>query len=158
MSTQNEEDASGGCYCGEVRFLVAADTHPLVSGYCHCESCRRAHAAPLYQVAWIPASAFRVTRGDRWLKWYTHSEITREHLHRHFCANCGTRVFNTFDGPFNGQQLSASGIFPTLFDDQALARSERWAPRVHMHCEDSLIDLSRFDDGLPKLPRGADAP
>jgi hypothetical protein len=83
--------------------------------------------------------------------------MTREHLRRNFCVNCGTKVFNSFEGPFNGQQISAAGIFPSLFDDQLLARSERWAPRMHMHCEESLMDLSRLNDGLPKLPKGADA-
>jgi hypothetical protein len=43
-----------------------------------------------------------------------------------------------------------------LFDEPSVARAERWAPRVHMHCADSRIDLARFDDGLPQLPRGAD--
>jgi len=28
-------------------------------------------------------------------------------------------------------------------------------PRIHMHCEESIIDLSQINDGLPKLPKGA---
>lgn len=154
----DDNEVLGGCYCGKVRFQVAGDVRPLLSGYCHCVGCRQAHAAPIYEVAWILSSDFKIIEGSERLKWYTRSEITREHLRRYFCENCGTKVFNTFEGPFNNQQISAIGIFRSLFDDQSLAQSERWAPQIHMHCEESLIDLSMFDDGLPKLPKGADAP
>ena len=41
----------GTCYCGGVKFGVTIDSTKYVRAlYCHCESCRRAHAAPLYQV------------------------------------------------------------------------------------------------------------
>lgn len=157
MTEPREADVLGGCYCGEVRFAVPGRCVPLLTGYCHCLGCRQAHAAPVYEVAWIAAADFAITRGNEWLKWYTRSPTTREHLKRYFCVNCGTKVFNAYDGPFGGQPVSAIGVFASLFDDQAVARSERWAPRMHMHSEESLMDLSRLDDGLPKLPRGADS-
>ncbi len=157
MTIETDKAVLGGCYCGEVRFLIPGDVHPLLSGYCHCVGCRQAHAAPIYEVAWIATSDFTITQGRERLKWYTRSEITREYLHRYFCENCGTRIFNSYDGPFNGQSISATGVFSSLFDDQSLARSERWAPQVHMHCEESLLDLAQLNDGLPKLPKGADA-
>lgn len=157
MSGNDVSDVLGGCYCGEVRFRVPGNVRPLVAGYCHCIGCRQAHAAPIYEVAWINAADFSVTQGQEKLNWYTRSEVTREHLKRYFCTNCGTKVFNSYDGPFNGQSIAAAGVFPTLFDDQQLARSEQWSPQVHMHCEESLIDVSEFNDGLPKLPKGADA-
>ena len=157
MAVEHDKEVLGGCYCGDVRFLIPGDTRPLLSGYCHCVGCRQAHAAPIYEVAWILKSGFEITQGLERLKWYTRSEITREHLRRYFCENCGTKVFNSYEGPFNDQQVSATGIFRSLFDDQLLARSERWAPQIHMHCEESLIDLSQLHDGLPKLPKGANA-
>ena len=157
MPKDSAKDVVGGCYCGEVRFLVTGLTDPLVSGYCHCQSCRQAHAAPIYEVAWITAADFSVTQGEDRLRWYTRSEDAREHLRRYFCTNCGTRVFNTFNGPFNGQDVTVTGIFPTLFDDQIQARSARWAPRIHTHCEESLINVAHFDDGLSKLPTASDA-
>lgn len=157
MSAANENDVTGRCYCGEVRFLIPRDVQPLLSGYCHCVGCRQAHAAPVYQVAWVPSAALEITQGRDLLKWYTRSQVTREFLRRYFCTNCGTKVFNSFEGPFGDQQISAAGVFPTLFDDQSMAQSERWAPSVHMHCEESLLDLTQLNDGLPKLPKGADA-
>ena len=157
MPIERETEVLGGCYCGAVRFRVPGDVRPLLSGYCHCVGCRQAHAAPIYEVAWILKSDFGVTQGHDGLKWYTRSELTRKHLRRYFCENCGTKVFNSYEGPFNGQDVSVTGIFSSLFDNQLLARSERWAPQIHMHCEESLMDLSQLNDGLPKLPKGANA-
>ena len=37
----------GRCYCGAVTFSVRTDAKVHLGCYCHCESCRRAHAAPL---------------------------------------------------------------------------------------------------------------
>src|SRR5262245_2590783 len=47
----------GRCSCGAVQLELVPPT--LFASYCHCESCRRAHAAPF--VAWtaVPCTAFR---------------------------------------------------------------------------------------------------
>jgi hypothetical protein len=156
MATDHSQDVLGGCYCGEVRFRIPGQAQPLQTGYCHCVACRQAHAAPVYAVAWLPDTDFEITQGQEFLKWYTRSDTLRAYLRRHFCTNCGSKVFNSYNGPFGDQQISALGAFPTLFDDQVLARSEPWAPSMHMHCAESLMDVSLINDGLPKLPKGGD--
>ena len=35
---------------------------PVFSGYCHCLSCRKAHAAPLYQTAVTKATTFKLLK------------------------------------------------------------------------------------------------
>ncbi len=157
MSKEYESEVRGRCYCGNVRFHIPGTAAPLLAGYCHCLACRQAHAAPIYAVAWLAESDFGITQGQESLKWYTRSQPPQVHLKRYFCLNCGTRVYNHYVGPFGGHQVSAAGVFPSLFDDQSVARSERWSPRIHMYCEESLIDLTQFADGLPKLPKGAAA-
>lgn len=157
MPQQNDNEVHGGCYCGNVRFLIPGTAQPLLSGYCHCVACRQAHAAPMYAVAWLSTSDFSVTKGEESLKWYTRSQMPETRLQRYFCLNCGTKVFNAYDGPFGDQRVTATGIFPSLFDDQSLVQGDKWAPRIHMHCEESVIDLSLLNDGLPKLPKGAAA-
>ena len=157
MPIDDDSDVQGGCYCGEVRFLIPQTAIPLLSGYCHCLACRQAHAAPMYAVAWLLPAEFGITKGEEMLKWYTRSESARDHLRRHFCRNCGTKVYNSYNGPFGEQHICATGVFPTLFDNQTVVSSKRWAPTVHMYCEEAIIDLSQFNDGLPKLPRGAAA-
>ena len=39
------QDIQGGCMCGAVRY--SATTNPANSMVCHCQSCRRAAAAPV---------------------------------------------------------------------------------------------------------------
>jgi hypothetical protein len=50
----NAVHVTGHCYCGAIRFAVdiPEGDAPIFTAYCHCDSCRRAHAAPLYHVAW----------------------------------------------------------------------------------------------------------
>ncbi len=157
MSQVKESEVLGGCYCGNVRFQISRTASPLLSGYCHCLACRQAHAALIYAVAWLSDSDFSITKGEESLKWYTRSQPPKVNLKRYFCLNCGTKVYNRYEGPFGTQNVSATGIFPSLFDDQSVAKSDKWLPRIHMHCEESLIDTAQFSDGLPKLPKGAAA-
>jgi hypothetical protein len=53
----------GHCYCGEITFSIPANVEPHIATYCHCESCRRAHSSPLYQVVYIKPEEFVITAG-----------------------------------------------------------------------------------------------
>ena len=52
MNDDNAHNILGGCYCDTVRFSIAAGTQPVWAGYCHCQDCRKAHAATLYQAVY----------------------------------------------------------------------------------------------------------
>ena len=49
-------------------FSVRTDAKVLMGCFCHCESCRRAHAAPLYQVCYVQADGFKLTAGREHVK------------------------------------------------------------------------------------------
>ncbi len=49
--------ATAICLCGAVEISVVTDS-PLFSGFCHCQACRRAHSAPLYQLLFLGTSNF----------------------------------------------------------------------------------------------------
>jgi len=72
-------ERSGGCLCGEVRF-VASGTPDRV-GLCHCLDCRKHHGALFYAAAIFPAGSVRID-GE-----------TRDYRGRHFCPRCGSSVF-----------------------------------------------------------------
>lgn len=72
-------ERSGGCFCGEVRF-VASGTPDRV-GLCHCLDCRKHHGALFYAAAIFPAGSVRID-GE-----------TRDYRGRHFCPRCGSSVF-----------------------------------------------------------------
>ena len=102
----------GHCYCGAVQFTVAlpAGARPIFSAYCHCDSCRRAHAAPLYHVVCVDALMFNVTAGASLVEHYTKPGGT---ITRAFCRQCGTRVMNTF-GDWRLGNVEPVVFFPNL--------------------------------------------
>lgn len=109
---------TGHCYCGAVQFAVhiPAGQRPFFSAYCHCDSCRRAHAAPLYQVVCVDAHMLSITAGAEHIRAY--QKRPRVPC-RDFCGICGTRVRNRFPGwrP-GGRELVA--FFPNLFEEGAM--------------------------------------
>ena len=68
--------------------LTSASVRSL---FCHCDSCRRAHAAPLYQVVYLPESCFEITTGAHLLQAFARSPA---HVVRSFCSACGSRICN----------------------------------------------------------------
>ena len=155
MTEEFGQDVLGGCYCGEVRFRIVAGAQPKWAGYCHCQDCRHAHAAPLYQAAYVDARAFQITQGEHRLSWYTRSQAQAGELNfkRYFCQRCGTRVYNTTRTEHDGATVDECGTFPSLFDDQLVATNATWSPRDHVQCAESIMKLSALKDDLPKYDR-----
>jgi hypothetical protein len=82
-----ETPLEGRCACGAVIMQLAPPT--LFASYCHCASCRRAHAAPF--VAWtaVPNERFRLVQGRDAVASYASSPG----VSRAFCGRCGTPVW-----------------------------------------------------------------
>lgn len=78
------QPAEGGCLCRSLRYRVIGA--PLSSIICHCQSCRRASAAP--SVAWLTfdVARFKLLSGE--LRRFRSSPgVTRT-----FCAVCGSPI------------------------------------------------------------------
>jgi hypothetical protein len=80
-------EARGRCMCGTVRFIARFPSRFCC--HCHCESCRRAHAAAFVTWVGFPSAQVRVTAGTDAVATYVSSPGTR----RTFCRSCGTRLF-----------------------------------------------------------------
>jgi len=108
-------DVSGHCYCGAITFEVhiPQGASPLFTAYCHCDSCRRAHASPLYQVACVDASMFRITQGAEHLVEFTKPGGT---ITRAFCGVCGSKILNRF-GPWRPGGREPLAFFPATLDE-----------------------------------------
>jgi len=74
------------CMCGAVQLRVRFPSR--FCAHCHCESCRRAHAAGF--VTWIgfPSAQVDVVAGQESVATYESSPGTA----RTFCSRCGTRL------------------------------------------------------------------
>ncbi|MEN3973527.1 GFA family protein [Emcibacter sp. SYSU 3D8] len=75
----------GACHCGAVAFEVDAPAEVTVQD-CNCSMCRMTGYLHLI----VPASRFRLLRGQDALTTYTFNTGTAKHL---FCQYCGIKSF-----------------------------------------------------------------
>jgi hypothetical protein len=75
----------GSCLCGSVVYEIDS-LGPIV--HCHCNTCRKAHAAAFASTARVDRAHFRWLQGHDALRAF---ESTPGKL-RHFCSNCGSHL------------------------------------------------------------------
>ncbi|MFT5585093.1 MAG: hypothetical protein ACI9VR_002681 [Cognaticolwellia sp.] len=148
MPLTNSLHVTGHCYCGAVTYKVdmPAGKRPRFALYCHCDSCRRAHAAALSQVVCVDTTMLTITAG---------AELVTEFSKppngpvRAFCSACGSRMYNAFPGwkPDDG---TTPVVFFTSTLDQAITRElpERFRPTGHNYSEECVLDLARLEELL----------
>jgi len=122
---------TGGCLCGAVRYRVTAE--PVETLFCHCQTCRRAHGAPV--VAWltVPIAGFEITAGE------PAAYRSSPQAFRHFCGRCGTPLtWREAEDPKYVDVSIAS------LDDPELA-----PPGLHLWTESKISWLDTADN----LPR-----
>lgn len=127
--SDHSETHSGTCYCGAVS--VAVTGAPVFSAYCHCESCRKWHSAPMAALAAWPASDVTV-QGD-----VVVSDKTDE-TQRTSCAKCGGNVLTTKPG------LGWKVVYPLTLSGSEFT----YQPAAHIFYAERVLD---FADGLPKF-------
>ena len=118
---------TGGCVCGAIRYEVNAE--PIVMFNCHCRDCQKITGGPYTPVVYVPANAFKITKGTP--KYYkTTSEIMGDNV-RGFCPDCGSRLFGGMSA--EGQGITASSLDdPTLFKPQFEIFTSDAQPWDHM--------------------------
>ena len=140
MAVPGGRPCTGRCYCGRVRFavdldLIAACKTEVVNAFCHCFDCRRAHAAPLYEVSYVPAACFTITDG---------AELVNRNMGvRAFCANCGSDLIGDFEGNLNVTVAIGSLDHP---EDWPMDQDGWWG---HVHVADK-VPWEVIGDGLPQ--------
>ena len=113
--------------CGAVRMTVRFPSR--FCAHCHCESCRRAHAAGF--VTWIGFQSEQVTvdQGAELLAAYESSSGTR----RTFCNRCGT--------PVAGVPAAPAGIVPAASFPPAAQYAGFWLRFVAALIDGLLIEV-----------------
>lgn len=76
----------GSCLCSEIGYEIDSLDMPIV--HCHCQTCRKAHAAPFASTAGVKREHFRWLKGLESLSTY---ESSTGKL-RHFCRHCGSHL------------------------------------------------------------------
>ena len=81
---------TGGCACGAIRYECSAS--PLFALNCHCRDCQRATGTAYASILRVPATAFRVTKGEP--RFYTVTADSGNTVSRGFCSECGSPLFS----------------------------------------------------------------
>ena len=133
---QNEQ--SGGCLCGEVRYTFKAD--PALSFSCHCRDCQRATGS-------VCASAFAVPKSSLQLsgeyKYFNKLCDDGREVSRGFCPICGSRVVSMLEA-FPDVYL----VYGASLDDPSWFR-----PAMNIFTA-SALPWDCMDPALPKFERG----
>ena len=140
------EPLTGGCLCGEIRYAVDVAVEWLAA--CYCTDCQRRTSAAGSINAVVPASAFRITRGET--RVFTKQADSGNALHRHFCGTCGSWIYNPMGGDATQVVLKA-GTFDS-HDGMRIAlnlwtsRRPAWAPLDStLPCHEKNIVQTRQD-------------
>jgi len=91
----------GSCHCGKLRFSVDSNT-PYPFSRCYCSVCRKLDGGGGYTINIMAEAATLKVEGEEHLKVYRHGNNDRGvyeedglgFSRRHFCAHCGTMLWN----------------------------------------------------------------
>lgn len=152
----------GGCLCGGVRYHVAARPRDIIN--CSCSFCQRATGSAYLVETTFDKDAVVIDQGPP--RVYDHvSGGSGKLVHIHFCPDCGTKLFMTFD-----RFPEIAGVFTGTFDDPNwLAQSDRDAAMFFFlgKAQDGTVIPAGHDvyhahfwhrDGVPATPRRFSAP
>jgi len=98
---------TGRCLCGAVTFEVEGP--PIRMAQCHCDACRRQSGTGHIVNAFFNSSQVKITGETKYYEFVADSGRIR---HRHFCPNCGSRLFGM--GPDTPERI---GIAVGAFDN-----------------------------------------
>jgi len=131
--------AQGGCLCSAVRYRVSGA--PVATGTCHCNTCRKASAAP--SVAWVTfrRSNFQVTTGE--------PTVFRSSpgVERTFCSRCGTPLTYANEADPDTIDVTTGSL-----DDPSL-----YPPSKEVWLEHKLA-WSASDAAIPRHLQGSTSP
>ncbi len=125
----------GGCLCGAVRYRI--DGPVLVSGICHCRTCRKVASAPSLPFVCVPSAAFTIVKGAP-AETKSSPPVTRS-----FCGACGSPL--TYRSDSEPETIDVMTV--------SLDRPEAAPPTLHVWTSEKLA-WEVIADGLTAYPRG----
>ena len=131
--SETVDGITGHCHCGEVRFRVTGD--PVLTEFCHCQSCRRASGAPLMAWAGYDRAGFELISGEP-IAYASSSGVSRT-----FCGRCGSWMTLT------DERIAEIYVAIAAFDDP-----ETMTPDIHIWRSHRLSWVETADD-LPRYLR-----
>ncbi len=140
MTSQNEN--SGRCLCGSVRFVVAGKLEP--AGYCHCSDCRKFTGSAFSVTVPVAVENFKLLSGKT--KGFTQIADSSNELTRYFCAECGSPIFGS-----SPQHPGRVSVTAGSFDDPTAVVPS------HQGWLKARVTWSQIPPSLPGYERGRSA-
>ena len=106
---------------------------------CHCRDCQRTTGSAFTPVVYVPAKAFKITKGSP--RYYSTTSEMAGHNKRGFCPECGSQLFG-------GASETGQGIAASSLDDPSWHR-----PTMDIFTS-SAQPWDHMDPALPKYPKG----
>lgn len=101
--------ATGRCLCGKVSYSITSE--PLRMAQCHCDYCQRSSGTGHMSLAFFPKDAIAIN-GET--NSHTTDADSGDKVTRHFCPDCGSRLFGT-----NNVVTNLMGIAVGCIDDSS---------------------------------------
>lgn len=128
-------DQKGGCLCGRIRFSL--NRLPSRVTVCHCRFCQRATGSAYMVEPIFDRDALTTQTGDAAI--YDHvSEGSGKTVHVHFCRDCGTKLWLTFE-----RFPDVVGVYAGTFDQPC------WFPIDPGTSKHIFLGVARSDTVIP---------
>ena len=136
--------ASGGCLCGKVKYSLKIE--PVRMAQCHCDHCRLSTGTGHMSLAFFNKDDFDVS-GET--NHYTTVSDTGTEMTRHFCPECGSRLFGFNSGASSIVSIAVGCIDEsTWFKPGAIVYSKHKPDWDHM--DESVKTFEEMPPAPPK--------
>ena len=125
----------GGCLCGSVRYATSG--FPSRVTVCHCRFCQRATGSAYMVEPIFEARNFTVLAGNPSV-YDQVSAGSGKVVHVHFCADCGTKLWLSFE-----RFPDAVGVYAGTYDDPC------WFPIDPTNAKHIFLGVARPDTIVP---------
>ncbi len=129
---------TGGCFCGAVKYAIAA---PFIGAQsCHCSRCRKVFSGAGSAFAFVGADSFTWTEGESLLRCHS----TGEDWQLGFCGTCGSTLCGIHEGAVRGVTLGSVDGDPGIQIERHIHVGSK-APWDHIGGS-----APQFEEGPPK--------
>jgi hypothetical protein len=126
----------GGCLCGAIRYTLRGP--PLFVSQCCCKDCQKATGTGHTTIAGVHREQLQIKQGTP--KTYTSKGASGGDVVRHFCGECGGRLYTSGTLPGEVVMVQAG----SLDDPNCIS------PQSVIYVKDALA-WDRFDEALPRF-------
>jgi hypothetical protein len=127
----------GGCLCGAIRYMLRGPA--LFISQCCCKDCQKATGTGHTTIVGVQGGQLQITQGTP--KAYRSRGDSGGDVVRHFCSECGGRLYTSGTLPGTIVMVQAGSL-----DDP-----NRISPESVIYAKDAL-SWDRFDEALPRFP------